>query len=206
MKKASMPTLFLALISIATFFFLHNRYQRPSVETKLEAILTGKTEKLANLETARMKTVTVVSVSKPNRWNTWMGTFHVGSVEMAYKAFGSVRAGIDLQEGYRISQVGNTTWVHLPAPKVLSTSLDVHQSRPLMVDRRWLAPAAGAELVDQAQKKAIGELEAVACDGLLQQAGDRAEQLMEQLFNQAQLENIQVKVASPTCSLQAKNK
>ncbi|WP_139240680.1 DUF4230 domain-containing protein [Geitlerinema sp. PCC 9228] len=204
MRRATMPTLFLALASIATFFFLHHRYQKPAVESEIEAILAGTTEELANLETARLKTVTVVSVSKPNKLKTWMGTVHVGSLEMAYKAFGSVRAGIDLQEGYSISQVGKTTWVHLPAPKVLSTSIDVRQSQPILIDRRWLAPPAEAELVTEAQEKAVSELEAAACNGLLDQAGDRAEQLMEQLLSQAKMENVQVKVAAPSCSLQAR--
>jgi hypothetical protein len=204
MRKATLPTLFLALASVATFFFLQNRYQEPTVETEIESILAGTTEKLANLETARLKTVTVVSVSKPNTWNTWMGTVHLGSLEIAYKAFGSVRAGIDLQEGYSISHEGNTTWVHLPAPKVLSTSLDVSKSQPLIIDRNWFAPPAEAELMTKAQQKAVSELEETACYGLLNQAGDRAEQLVEQLLSQAQLENVQVKVASPNCSIKAK--
>jgi len=188
------------LLLVMVFFagvFANQHLNQSPLEKEVTSIIREKSKVLGELRTASLKTVTMISVSKKNEWETWFGDVPLGSMEVKYQAVGEIDAGINLSRGYSVTQTGeNTVEVTLPAPQVLDTKLDLNQSKPISTERNWISPNAEGQLISKAQRTAVAALEKEACNGLLQQARGRAKQIMKQLSPGV---NLEVEIKKPNC-------
>ena len=87
----------------------------------------------------------------------------------------------------------------------MNTSLDVKRSNVLDRRKDWFGPNVETELHARAQRKALQQIEAEACQkGLFEQANTQAEELVEQILTAARYREIAIDTQSPaagTCPL-----
>jgi hypothetical protein len=131
-----------------------------------------------------------------------VGNFTVGQTKLLYIAYGEARAGVDLSqiqpEDVQISE--NTVTIQLPPPQILDRKIDVNRSQVYDYDRGFLGlgPDVAPELQTLAQRQTLTEIVATACQhGILDQANDRAQLTVRNLFANAGYDSVRVITTPP---------
>ncbi|WP_164674574.1 DUF4230 domain-containing protein [Spirulina subsalsa] len=129
----------------------------------------------------------------------------LGTTRLLYVAYGEVKAGVDLSQlTTEDVQVENgRVIVTLPAPVILDSKIDVNRSRVYDYSRGFLSlgPDVGPQLQSQAAQETLDQMIASACqEGVLVQAGDRAELAVKELLTLSGHEQVEITTAPPNLS------
>lgn len=144
----------------------------------------------------------------PTRQDRKLGSYTVGSTTLLYIAYGEVRAGVDLKDlnADNVRLVNDTIQLQLPPPRILDSKIDVNRSSVYDYDRGFLGlgPDVAPQLQTLAQQETLKKIVTAACNqGVLQQANDRAQLVVEKLLNTAGYRAVEVKTQLPppgTCN------
>lgn len=150
-------------------------------ETKIESVVINKIQSAGELSTITYELTTPVDISATQ---SIIGIPRTTS--LTYMASGTVKAGVDLSQITEASifQQGEQMIIQLPAPKILTTTINVKESYVVYSQQQFLGPDKGAELVDLAQEDAVNELQAKACsDAILTKANEEAVNLLMKLLS-----------------------
>jgi hypothetical protein len=139
----------------------------------------------------------------PTRQDMKLANYTVGTTTLLYIAYGEVRAGVDLKDlkAEDVQVTNNTIQLRLPPPRILDSKIDVNRSSVYDYNRGFLGlgPDVGPQLQTLAQRETLKKIVAAACSqGVLKQANERAELVVEKLLNTAGYKQIQVKTQPPT--------
>ncbi|HEY9859901.1 MAG TPA: DUF4230 domain-containing protein [Candidatus Obscuribacterales bacterium] len=132
-------------------------------------------------------TVFAMEAIVPTRQDRELAGFVVGTTKLLYIAYGEVRAGVDLGQLQPQDVVvkGEMIQIRLPPPRILDAKIDVTRSQVYDYDRGLLGlgPDVAPDLQTLAEQKALEKIVATACqEGVLQEASDRAQQVVSQLL------------------------
>jgi hypothetical protein len=136
--------------------------------------------------------------------NRTLAGYTVGKTNLLYIAYGEVRAGVelgDLTESAVQTTGDGGVRVVLPPPQMLDSKIDVARSNVYDYSRGFLGlgPDTGPELQSLAQAEALRKIEESACaEGVLQEANQRAAQVVEQLLLTAGYTDPVVETQEPT--------
>lgn len=126
-----------------------------------------------------------------------LANYEIGRTTLIYVAYGEVRAGVDLSQltsaDVRVEE--DTLRVLLPAPQLLDSKIDVGRSQVYDYNRGFLGlgPDRAPDLQGQAQEMALQQVMVAACrEGILQEASDRAELVVEQLLSTTGFATVEV--------------
>ena len=113
-----------------------------------------------------------------------------------------MRAGVDLKDlnANNVQIVNDTIQLQLPPPRILDSKIDVNRSSVYDYDRGFLGlgPDVAPQLQMLAQRETLKKITTAACSqGVLQQANDRAELVVEKLLNTAGYKQVLVNTQSP---------
>jgi len=138
----------------------------------------------------------------PTRQDRTLGGYKVGTTTLLYIAYGEVRAGVDLKDltADNVKIVNDTIQLQLPPPRILDSKIDVNRSSVYDYNRGFLGlgPDVAPQLQTLAQKETLKRIVTTACgQGILQQANDRAQLVVEKLLNTAGYKQLEVKTQSP---------
>ncbi len=138
----------------------------------------------------------------PTRQDRKLGSYTVGSTTLLYIAYGEVRAGVDLKDlnADNVRFVNDTIQLQLPPPRILDSKIDVNRSSVYDYDRGFLGlgPDVAPQLQTLAQQETLKKIVTAACNqGVLQQANDRAQLVVEKLLNTAGYKAVEVKTQLP---------
>lgn len=138
----------------------------------------------------------------PTRQDRKLGSYTVGSTTLLYIAYGEVRAGVDLKDlnADNVRLVNDTIQLQLPPPRILDSKIDVNRSSVYDYDRGFLGlgPDVAPQLQTLAQQETLKKIVTAACNqGVLQQANDRAQLVVEKLLNTAGYRAVEVKTQLP---------
>lgn len=138
----------------------------------------------------------------PTRQDMKLANYTVGTTTLLYIAYGEVRAGVDLKDlkAENVQVTNNTIQLRLPPPRILDSKIDVNRSSVYDYNRGFLGlgPDVGPQLQTLAQRETLKKIVAAACSqGVLKQANDRAELVVEKLLNTAGYKQVQVKTQPP---------
>jgi len=148
----------------------------------LPTMVVDRIRNASELTTAVFAMEAIVPAQQDRR----LGRFTVGSTRMLYVAYGEVRAGVDLSalEPSDVEVNGETAIVRLPPPNILDRKIDVERSHVYDYTRGWLGPDVGPQLQTQAARTTLERIVSTACEqGILQDANERAELVVEKLLN-----------------------
>jgi hypothetical protein len=155
----------------------------PEATVDVQTVVVQRIQGASDLTTA----IFTMEVVVPTSSSRTIASYEVGKTTLIYIAHGEVRAGVELgaiaPENVQVS--GEVMRVSLPAPTILDSKIDVSRSQVFDYDRGFLGlgPDRAPELQDKAQEVALQKLLYAACQqGILQQASDRAELVVEQLL------------------------
>lgn len=138
----------------------------------------------------------------PTRQDRKVGSYTIGTTTLLYIAYGEVRAGVDLKDltADDVQVVNNTIQLQLPPPRILDSKIDVNRSNVYDYNRGFLGlgPDVAPQLQTLAQRETLKKIVTTACSqGVLQQANDRAQLVVEKLLNTAGYKAVEVKTRSP---------
>ncbi|MDB9529248.1 DUF4230 domain-containing protein [Oscillatoria sp. CS-180] len=176
----------------------------PVEEADVQTVVVQQIRGASDLTTAVFTMEAVVPTSSTRTF----ANYEVGKTTLIYIANGEVRAGVDLSEiaPENVQDGGDVLRVTLPGPKILDSKIDVSRSQVFDYDRGFLGlgPDRAPELQDKAQEVALQRLLQAACDqGILQQASDRAELVVQQLLQNTEYAQVIVESqpsANTTCA------
>jgi len=157
---------------------------QPEPEVDVRSVVVQQVREVSELSTAVFTMEAVV----PSRRERTLAGVTVGSTTLLYIARGEVRAGIDLSQ-LRPSDVavnGDQLTIQLPPARILDQKIDVNRSSVYDYDRGFLnlGPESAIELQSVANQAALSKIVTAACEqGILDQAGDRAQLVVQQLMN-----------------------
>jgi hypothetical protein len=131
-----------------------------------------------------------------------LANYTVGSTTLLYIAYGEVRAGVDLKDlkADNVQIVNDTIQLQLPPPRILDSKIDVNRSSVYDYNRGFLGlgPDVAPQLQTIAQRETLKKIVSAACSqGVLKQANERAELVVEKLLNTAGYKQVQVKTQPP---------
>lgn len=126
----------------------------------------------------------------------------IGETKLLYIAHGQVKAGINLEKltDTAIKINGNSLQINLPSPEILDSKIDVNKSRVYDYDRGFLGlgPDVAPQLQTLAQQETLKTILATACQqGILQEANQKAELTLTQLFLNSGYEQVKIITAKP---------
>ena len=157
----------------------------------------------ADLTTAIYTGEVIIPISQ----DQLVASFVIGSTKLVYVAKGQVKAGIDLSQ----LTDGDVTigidkiQIRLPPAVILDSKIDLNQSKVFDHQRTLLGPDVGVNLQEIAQREALVRMEMAACEkGLLLQANERAQVVINQLLTQSsrlKVEVVPTPVTSTRCHL-----
>jgi hypothetical protein len=138
----------------------------------------------------------------PTRQEQKLGNYTIGATTLLYIAYGEVRAGVDLKDlsPADVQVQGNTIQLRLPPPRILDSKIDVNKSSVYDYNRGFLGlgPDVAPQLQTLAQRETLKKIQKAACDqGILKQANDRAELVVEKLLSTAGHKQVVVKTQAP---------
>ena len=173
-------------------------WQPATPKVDVRSLVVQQMRSASDLTTAVFTMQAVV----PTEQDAALGGVVFGKTKLLYIAHGEVKAGVDLSQltpdRVQVSDAG--VHIQLPPAQVLDQKIDVARSRVYDYDRGWfgLGPDVAPELQQLAQAKALEQITAAACDQqVLQQAGDRAKQVVTQLLTTAGYATVTVTVPPP---------
>lgn len=138
----------------------------------------------------------------PTRQEQKLGNYTIGATTLLYIAYGEVRAGVDLKDlsPADVQVKDNTIQLRLPPPRILDSKIDVNKSSVYDYNRGFLGlgPDVAPQLQTLAQRETLKKIEKAACDqGILKQANDRAELVVEKLLSTAGHKTVLVQTQAP---------
>jgi hypothetical protein len=170
-------------------------------EVDVRSLVVSQVRGASELTTAVFTMEAVV----PTRQNRDLAGYTVGTTTLLYIAYGEVRAGVDLKDlnANNVQIVNDTIQLQLPPPRILDSKIDVNRSSVYDYDRGFLGlgPDVAPQLQMLAQRETLKKITMAACSqGVLQQANDRAELVVEKLLNTAGYKQVVVSTQSPLSS------
>jgi hypothetical protein len=170
----------------------------PKPEVDVRSIVVHQVRGASELTTAVFTMEAVV----PTRQDRTLGGYKIGSTTLLYIAYGEVRAGVDLKDldTNDVTLVNDTIQLQLPPPRILDSKIDVNRSSVYDYDRGFLSlgPDVAPQLQTLAQQETLKKITTTACsEGVLEQANDRAQLVVEKLLNTAGYKQVEVKTQSP---------
>jgi hypothetical protein len=171
--------------------------QQPKPQVDVRSVVS-QVRNASELTTAIFTMEAVV----PTRQDRTVGGYTLGSTTLLYLAYGEVRAGVDLKNltSANVQIVNEKIQLQLPPPRILDSKIDVNRSSVYHYDRGFLGlgPDSAPQLQTLAQQETLKKIVTTACNkGVLQQANDRAQLVVEKLLNTAGYKQVEVKVQSP---------
>lgn len=165
----------------------------PVEQVDVQTVVVQQIRGASELTTAVFSMEAVVPTSSTRTF----ANYEIGKTTLIYIAKGEVRAGVDLSAiaPQNIQASGDVLRVMLPPAAIIDKKIDVGQSKVFDYDRGFLGlgPDRAPELQDQAQEVALQKLIFAACqEGILQEASDRAEQVVTQLLQNTGFEQVLV--------------
>lgn len=138
----------------------------------------------------------------PTRQEQKLGNYTIGATTLLYIAYGEVRAGVDLKDlsAADVQVTDNTIQLRLPPPRILDSKIDVNKSSVYDYNRGFLGlgPDVAPQLQTLAQRETLKKIQKAACDqGILKQANDRAELVVEKLLSTSGHKQVVVKTQPP---------
>lgn len=132
-------------------------------------------KQIAELATAETTLETVVPIQS----QTLVLGRPIGTSSLTYRAIGIAKAGIDLSEisDQSFSVMGSSVVVDLPQAKILDIYLDLDNSEVYDSSRGFmgLGPDNLTDLLSEAQKTALEDMEKSVCPELIEEAQKKAE-------------------------------
>ncbi len=171
---------------------------QPKPEVDVRTIVVRQVSGASELTTAVFTMESVV----PTRQDMKLANYTVGTTTLLYIAYGEVRAGVDLKDlkADNVQIVNDTIQLQLPPPRILDSKIDVNRSSVYDYNRGFLGlgPDVAPQLQTIAQRETLKKIESAACSqGVLKQANERAELVVEKLLNTAGYKQVQVKTQPP---------
>ncbi|HEY9819880.1 MAG TPA: DUF4230 domain-containing protein [Candidatus Sericytochromatia bacterium] len=171
---------------------------QPKPEVDVRTIIVRQVSGASELTTAVFTMESVV----PTRQDMKLANYTVGSTTLLYIAYGEVRAGVDLKDlkADNVQIVNDTIQLQLPPPRILDSKIDVNRSSVYDYNRGFLGlgPDVAPQLQTIAQRETLKKIVSAACSqGVLKQANERAELVVEKLLNTAGYKQVQVKTQPP---------
>ena len=171
---------------------------QPKPQVDVRSLIVSQVRGASELTTAVFTMEAVV----PTRQDRNLGGYTLGTTTLLYIAYGEVRAGIDLQDlkPDDVQIVNNTIQLKLPPPRILDSKIDVNRSTVYDYDRGFLSlgPDVAPQLQMLAQQETLKKIVTAACsNGVLAQANDRSQLVVEKLLNTAGYKQVEVKTQSP---------
>jgi len=179
---------------------INNPFSRPEATIDLSRpSVIKEIQSLGNLETASYSVEKIVEAGQEGNFvqNLLFGD------KLLLVANGKVTAGVNLTqiEDKDVSIRGKKLTVNLPAPIILSSSLDNSKTKVYDRSQGYLSQA-NKDLESQARLAAEDSITQAACDaGILVDAQRNAIDRIRQLFLFAGFEEVQVNVPAGQCSL-----
>ena len=138
----------------------------------------------------------------PTRQEQKLGNYTIGATTLLYIAYGEVRAGVDLKDlsPADVQVKDNTIQLRLPPPRILDSKIDVNKSSVYDYNRGFLGlgPDVAPQLQTLAQRETLKKIQTAACDqGILKQANDRAQLVVEKLLSTAGHKTVVVQTQAP---------
>lgn len=171
---------------------------QPKPEVDVRSLIVSQVRGASELTTAVFTMEAVV----PTRQDRNLGGYTLGTTTLLYIAYGEVRAGVDLKDlkPEDVQVVNNTIQLKLPPPRILDSKIEVNRSSVYDYDRGFLGlgPDVAPQLQMLAQRETLKKILTAACsNGVLTQANDRAQLVVEKLLNTAGYKAVEVKTQSP---------
>lgn len=171
---------------------------QPQPEVDVRTLILHQIRGASELTTSVFTMESVV----PTRQDMKLANYTVGTTTLLYIAYGEVRAGVDLKDlkAEDVQVTNNTIQLRLPPPRILDSKIDVNRSSVYDYNRGFLGlgPDVGPQLQTLAQRETLKKIVAAACSqGVLKQANERAELVVEKLLNTAGYKQVQVKTQPP---------
>lgn len=165
----------------------------PVEEVDVQTVVVQRIRGASDLTTAIFTMEIVVPASSSRT----IANYEIGKTTLIYIANGEVRAGVDLStiSPEDVQASGEVLRVTLPGAKIIDSKIDVSRSKVFDYDRGFLGlgPDRAPELQDQAQEVALQRSLEAACEqGILQQASDRAELVVQQLLQNTEYTRVLV--------------
>src|ERR671932_1902572 len=172
---------------------------QPKPQVDVRSLVVRQVRGASELTTAVFTMEAVV----PTRQERKIGQYTLGATTLLYIAYGEVRAGVDLKDlkADNVTIVNDTIQLQLPPPRILDSKIDVNRSQVYDYNRGFLGlgPDVGPQLQTLAQRETLKKIVAAACSqGVLKQANERAELVVEKLLNTAGYKQIREKTQPPT--------
>jgi len=163
---------------------------------EVKSLIISGVHNLSELATATTNSKSTIVLTQPNK----IFGIPIGDTNLVYEGSGKIRAGIDLTN-LQVLELDNTKHqikISLPSAYISEVSLDSNLSGILGDYPQWFGSKAGADLYDQAQKKAIAAIKQEACaNNILSAASKNAEKLIADILNKAGFESIQFETQPP---------
>ncbi|NJN31521.1 MAG: DUF4230 domain-containing protein [Synechococcales cyanobacterium RM1_1_8] len=160
---------------------------QPEPEIDVRSVVVQQIKAASELSTAVFSMEAVV----PSKRDRTLGNLTVGSTTLLYIAYGEVRAGVDLSQlqpsdvTVTATPSGEQLTIQLPPAQILDQKIDISRSQVYDYDRGFLGlgPDSAVELQSLASQAALDRIVTAACQqGILDQAGDRAKLVVQQLM------------------------
>ena len=163
---------------------------------EVKSLIISGVSNLSELATATTNTKSTIMVTQEKK----IFGIPVGDTNLIYEGAGTIRAGIDLTHLQVLEQndTEHRIKISLPSAYISEVNLDPNRSGILADYRHWFGSKAGADLYDQAQKKAIAAIKQEACaNNILSAASNNAEKLIADILTKAGFESIQFETQPP---------
>lgn len=171
---------------------------QPKPEVDVKTIVLRQVRGASELTTSVFTMESVV----PTRQERKLGNYTIGSTTLLYIAYGEVRAGVDLKDlsPADVQVTDKTIQLRLPPPRILDSKIDVNRSSVYDYNRGFLGlgPDVAPQLQTLAQRETLQKIQTAACDqGILKQANDRAELVVEKLLSTSGYKQVLVQTQAP---------
>ena len=179
--------------SIRDFFIGHP----PVTKSEVVSVIIGGIKDKSELTTASLTTKTTVKTSLQTKLLNKI----LGDSNLVYEAVGKVEAALDISklEVKEVDTKSGKVYIILPPPQFTNIALDISNSHIVDKYTRWIAPDAGAELEDNAQKTALRQIAAEACNKqLLETANKNSKQIVENILMKVGYKQVIVETQAPT--------
>lgn len=197
-KPAFLVSAVIIALFLLTLVFYNNPFSKPSIKVDLSRpSVIKEIQSLGNLETASYSIEKIVEAGQSG--NALQNLLYGDKLLLI--ANGKVVAGVDLAKvtDQDVEIRGDTLKVNLPAPTILSSSLD--SSKTKVYDRtQGYLNRGDKDLESEARKSAETSITQAACDaGILTEAGDNAITRVRQLFQFAGFTTVIVNIPKGSC-------
>lgn len=188
----------LVLLILLTVAFYSNPFGKPIVRIDLSRdSVIKEMQKLGSLETAAFSIEKIVEAGQQG--NAFQDLLYGDRILLI--AHGKVIAGVDLYTltDQDIKIQGKELSVNLPAPRILSSTLDNSKTRVYDRTQGYLS-RGNKDLETKARQAAEASITKAACDaGILEEARTSAIERIKQLFEFAGFSSVKVNIKAGSC-------